>query len=146
MTQYGGNGGRPNRPPTKNMTVLVPLESGRLEDANTVLAADALLEAKKTKPFWEVVEQVINFWANKEPRAYRSYLVELDSVRNTRSDPKFATAKGDRSQPIRYIADVPEFVTLVLRKLYDTDELEMDKRCFHDFVKHFPAFKVAQKL
>ena len=128
------------------MTVLVPTESGRLEDANTVLAADALLEARKTKPFWEVVEQVINFWAKKEPRAYRSYLVNLSEIKETRQDQKHATAKTDKTRPLRYLIDVPEFVVLILRKLYDANELNMDKNFWVKFGNKFPIFKVPAKF
>ena len=127
------------------MGILVhDLATDRVIEAETVKIVDALLEAKWKKPFWAVVEAVIGYWATKEPKAYRSYIVNLNSIKETRKDRYATSGKKDYNQ-LRYLIDVPEFVVLILRKLYDTSELDMDKKFWTDFGKHFPLFKVPEK-
>ncbi len=117
--------------------------SGRLIDSGTMQIVDGLMDAKKKKPFWEVVELVVDLWAKKSPQTYRSYLVDVQTVRSTRKN-KHASSGGGYNE-LRYLADMPEFVMLVLRKLYDTDELDMDKEFFRKFCEKFPAFRVAER-
>ena len=96
---------------------------------------------------WPVIECCIKIWQDSSPKEWKAYIVEINDLRNTRKDPKFASTY-DRVQggSLRYILDIPEKVIKMIRCVYDVDELPMNKKFFHEFARRFPKFQIAQKL
>jgi len=121
---------------------------GTLRESADVLAADSLIELKKksgTNP-WPVIEKAIEIWASREPGTWKSYLVRLDNVRNTRKDKKFgSTYDKYYGGYLRYTLDIPEKVIYMLRVLYTPDELPMNKTFFNEWARRFPKMKIAEK-
>lgn len=117
---------------------------GEPRDINDIAAAKKLvaLKEKHGGNYWPVVEEVLKIWSEKRPHEYKSFLVELKDMQETRRN-KFASSE---TEMFRYTLDIPETVVFMLRKLYATDEMPMDKKFFRSWAKKFPKMKVAEKI
>ena len=77
-------------------------------------SADAryLIETKAKNPGnpWPVVEACLEVWGKKNPREYKSFLFQLEGIKNTRKD-KFASSE---TEMFRYTLDIPEPVVFLL--------------------------------
>ena len=116
--------------------------SGRLIDSSDYMAADKLIKLSKEKSMWEVIDEVLNIWAKRQPKEWKAHLFNLGNLKETRTN-KFASTK-DKS--LRYILDIPEKVILMIRILYNTNEAPMDKKWMLIFAKRYPKFLVAEKV
>lgn len=121
------------------------LPSGKLVKMSDVAFVNHLVKLKETNgsDFWPVIDVILKWWQGKNPTEWKSYLLELQNVRETRADEKYGESVGKTG---RYMLDVPQSVMLVIRKLYSVDELPMNKKFWLTFGRKYPAFKVAQKL
>lgn len=97
---------------------------------------------------WPVIEECFKIWKDTNPTDWKSYLIYLDDVKETRRDKKFGTARKDPVHDgiLRYTLDIPEKVMFMIRCLYDSDELPMDRKFFLQFAKKFPLYKVVEKV
>lgn len=98
---------------------------------------------------WDVIEKVLEIWADSRPGEYRSYVIELDRIKNSRKVTKgFKGVSHDKGTggDLRYLVDIPEWVYTAIRFLYSPEELQMDKKFFHTFTRKFPKFKVMEKV
>jgi hypothetical protein len=113
----------------------------RLVEADIFQAVDRILKFSKTKTQWETIAEIIKIWENTQPTNWKSHLVDVGDIRESRKN-KFAATK-DKS--IRYLADIPEKVLLLIRIVYPVEVLPMDKTFFRTFAKRFPQYAVPQK-
>lgn len=105
------------------------------------------LKQKNGSNPWPVIEACFSFWAQQSPTRYRSFLFSIDNTRETRKDQKFGSSTDKITGGIlRYTLDIPEEVMLMIRCIYNVDELPMNREFFNEFAKRFPRFKVAQKV
>lgn len=118
----------------------------KMQDSSAVMAADRLLDLKKKKPFWEVCDEVVKIWSEKQPKVYKAYIVNLKDIKETRRDQKHATSSKSSYNQLRYIVDCPEMIVLVLRQLYGTDDLQMDKEFWMKFASRYPVFRIPDRL
>lgn len=105
-----------------------------------------LLKKKSGSDPWPVIEECFKVWQATNPKQWQAYLVDVEEVRQSRRDKKFATANKDSVHDgiLRYTLDIPEKVMMMIRMIYSPDELDMNKEFFTKFAKRFPQFKVAQ--
>lgn len=117
---------------------------GEPRDTRDIEATQRLitLKIKHGSDVWPVIEEVLKIWQAKHPQEYKSFLWEVEDIKQTRSN-KFASSK---TEMYRYTLDVPEKVIYMLRKLYTTSELPMDKEFFRKWARKFPKMKVAEKI
>lgn len=116
-----------------------------IDDANFVEQVLKLKYSSGTSP-WPVIEMCFNYWASKNPKRYRSFLISIKDIKETRKDPKFGSTYDKESGGyLRYTLDIPEEVMYMIRKIYSVDELPMDREFFTEFGKRFPKFKIAEK-
>ena len=114
-----------------------------------VRAADNLIKIKRASGSspWPVIEEAIKIFRTYHPTEWKSYIVELDGIRKTRKDPKYASTKDKVTGGyLRYTLDIPERLVFIIRAVYDRDELPMNREFFIEFARRFPVFKVAEKL
>lgn len=120
----------------------------RVSDLNAVERLFALKGKSSSNP-WPVIEECVKIWEATNPTEYKSFLFELEDIKQTRrdkfasSDPKKDTKYGGQ---FRYTLDIPEKVMYMLRCVYDTDELPMNREFFMAWSKRFPKMKVAEKI
>lgn len=105
------------------------------------------LKRKHGNDIWPVIEAIINLWADKKPKEWKAHLYDIEELRETRKDPKYASTKDKVTGGyLRYTLDVPEKVEMMIRCVYSPEELKMDKEYYQMFARKFPQFKVSQKL
>jgi len=127
------------------------IEDYKWAKAKDILLADALIDLKKKNQtdFWVVVDRVIEAWKSRNPKQWASHIIDVGNLRETRADKYGSNRKVKKKASImdmRYLVDVPQWIILVLRKLYNVDELPMNKEFFREFAKRYPAFRVAEKI
>ena len=117
-----------------------------------VEAADKLLELKKTKPVWTVIDAVLLFWTRLQEKEYRSFLIQHKDIVDTRKKTtvggsEFSGVTKDKATggTTAYMLDIPERVIKIIRVIYTPDELPMDKKFYNKFGKRYSQFKVMQK-
>jgi hypothetical protein len=126
------------------------VEKYRYAPKKVVTGVDRILKLKKTLPQWEVIAEIVNFWASLNPSQYDSYLVRLRDIKATRKKTTIGTKefvgiskdKGTGGY-INYMVDVPVKVMSMIRIVYNSNELQMDKKFFRKFGRKFPAFRVS---
>lgn len=118
----------------------------KLAHLNAVEYLERVKEKAGSDP-WPVIEACIKVWEDTNPTAWRSYLYGLQEVRDSRKDKKYASTKDKVTGGyLRYTLDVPEKVLYMVRCIYDSSELPMDRKFFLTFAKKFPQFRVAEKM
>jgi len=117
---------------------------GEPRNTQDIEAASRLIKLKQKhgSDYWPVVEECLRIWAAKKPQEYKSFLLDLKDIQDTRRD-KFASSE---TEMFRFTLDIPETVVFMLRKLYTTDEMPMDKEFFRKWARKFPKMKVAEKI
>jgi len=121
---------------------------GQPRDTKHIQAVVHLENLKSTSGtnVWPVIEECLQVFASSNPTHYKSHLVYLDETKRTRAN-KFASKHDKKNDGyIRYIADIPEKVIMMIRALYSAEELPMDKDFFREFARRFPQYRVAEKI
>lgn len=114
----------------------------KLRDPSDVQFVDKLLALKKAGKHWEAIDEIVSYWRGKNPKRYRSFLIDVAAKRGTR-----ATEYGsNRSKTVRSLLDIPEDVMYTIRRLYPTDQLEMDKKFYLEVYKRYPDWRVAERI
>lgn len=118
----------------------------QIEHLNAVARLENLKASSGSNP-WPVIEECINVWKSTNPREYRSHLITIKEIRDTRADREFATAHRDpvHGGILRYTLDVPEKVIFMIRALYTPEELPMDRKFWLEWGKRFPGTRIAEK-
>ncbi len=116
--------------------------TGRVADMKDLQFADKIIEMKNTRDPWEVIDMLVQRWMDTNPKEYKSFVVNIENKRYTR-DNKFGS---NSSKTLRSVADIPEKLIYMIRAIYKTNELEMDKDFFNKFWKRYPIFRVAESL
>lgn len=130
------------RPLTKYM--IIYNQYGEARNTSDIQMASHLvaLKEKHGGDIWPVVEECLKIWASKKPHEYKSFLLDLEITKGTRRN-KFASSE---TEMYRYTLDVPETVVYMLRKLYTTKELPMDKAFFRLWARKYPTMRIAEKI
>ena len=108
-----------------------------------VMAADHLIDLKhkNQKDVWIVIDAIVEAWRKKHLDEWKSFIIETKKTSQTRTNEYGANKKAG----LRYIVDCPEWIHHVIRKLYDPDELDMNKEFWQLFWKRYPVFRVSEK-
>ena len=105
------------------------------------------LKRKSGSNPWPVIEECFKVFESKRPTHYKSHLIHIENVRETRKDKRFASTKDKITGGIlRYTLDIPQTVMLMIRCVYKADELPMNREFFMEFARRFPKYRVAEKL
>lgn len=117
---------------------------GEQRDIQDSEAATRLIKLKQQNGsnVWPVVDECLKIWSSKHPQEYKSHLIDLQDIKQTRRD-KFAASE---TEMYRYILDIPEAVIFMLRKLYTTSELPMDKPFMRKWARKYPKMQIAEKI
>lgn len=122
--------------------------------ASVLSAANRLQQLKKesgSNP-WPVINECFKIWEQTHPSKYDSYLTYLDDIKDTRKitavGNKYFTgvSKATNGQITSYVADMPKQVMYMIRAVYDSDELPMNKQFWTEFIKRFPKYAVRKSV
>lgn len=131
-----------------NMTFIYDQFGRKLQLAD-IRAVEHLetLKEKNGNNIWPVIEECLKVWTDKHPQQWKSYLIDVSDLRETRKEKKFASTTDKITGGIlRYTLDIPEKLIMIIRAVYTPEELAMNKEFFTAFARKFPAFMVAEKL
>lgn len=120
----------------------------KVSDLNAVESLFKLKSENGSNP-WPVIEKCITIWADTHPSQWKSFLYEVrDTKRNRRN--KFAASDPRKDKKhggtIRYTLDIPEKVMYMVRCVYDSTELPMNREFMLEWARRFPKMKIAEKL
>ena len=95
---------------------------------------------------WPAIELIIKHWSESNPKKWKSYLIDVSDLRETRKDKKYGSSKDKVTGGyLRYTLDLPQEIMMRIRKVYNVDELPMNREFFHEFARRFPSMRVAEK-
>lgn len=106
-------------------------------------AAEKLLQLRRGKGLWAAIDEIVKMWKKLKPIEWEAYIIRMPRLRQTRRNQKFADTKKTH---LRYLIDVPMWIVNMIRALYKTNELKLDKKFWMKFGKKYPFFKVSEKL
>jgi len=125
----------------------------RLVDSKDQLLTDKIWEAKKNKNPWDVVDMVIKAFKARQPKKYQSYLIRLEALRAAQKktwvgNKEFRGVVKDKKNDayLAHTVDFPVWLLMAIRKVYNTKELEMDKKFFREFGKRYPEFRIMEAV
>lgn len=96
---------------------------------------------------WPVIEKIMVFWRTQKPVQWKSYLIDLGKIRETRKEKRFAsTVDKETGGTLRYTLDLPQPVMFMIRMMYTPEELPMQRDFSLEFARRYPIHKVAEKL
>ena len=116
--------------------------SEKLRDTKDVQFVDHILQLRAEGKPWEVVDAIVNYWASRHPKQYKSFIVEIEEKRATREN----RHASNKSKTLRAIADIPLGVINLIRKVYPPEELPFDKKFVTRMYKDYPSMRVAEKI
>lgn len=125
--------------------------SGHKQNLHLLSAVTTLetLKEKSGSDPWPVINGCIQLWKDTNPSDWKSYLVQLDHTKQSRKittvgGRKFRGVSKDNEQGgfTSYLLDIPEKVMLLIRCMYNSDELPMNKEFFYQLGKRFPELLV----
>lgn len=134
----------------KDLQISNDLDNFRYAPAKVVDMGSRLVELRKTKGLWEVIEEIMKMWSDTSPKEYQSFLVDLDF---TKADGKETNVGGKtwsnvskdlNGSLLRHRLDIPVKVVYMIRRLYSTDECPMDSDFYDEWARRFPKTVVSE--
>lgn len=127
-------------------------ETQRTVDSGALKMTNAILKAKKKKHPWDVVALIIDTWKKQNPKRWKSYVMDLGKLRESQKETfvgnkRFKGVSKDKETG-GYLAlrvDFPVWIMMAIRKVYNNNELSMDKEFFREFWKRFPEFRIMER-
>ena len=124
-------------------------ETGRFARSDLLQLTNALVKAKSKKNPWEVIDICVKAFKDKHPMRYNSYVVRVKGVREAQKktwvgNKEFRGVSKDKEHDayLAHTIDFPAWIMLLIRKVFNNNELIMDKEFFREFGKRYPEFKV----
>lgn len=96
---------------------------------------------------------MIKIWKQRNPAEWKSFIVHLDDTKQAqkrkwvgRHEWTGVTKDKESGAYFSMVVDFPVWIMQALRKLYNSDELPMDKKFFERFAREFPEFAIRKKI
>ena|SRR3990167_3948861 len=126
-------------------------ETGRLATSELLQLVNALMRAKKKDDPWDVINLCVKAFKDKFPSRYKSYLIRVGEVREAQKktwvgNKEFRGVSKDKENDayLAHTVDFPAWIMGLIRKVYSTDELKMDKEFFRQFAKRHKEFAIME--
>jgi hypothetical protein len=123
----------------------------RYAPAKVVDMGTRLVELRKTKGMWEVIEEVMKMWSDTNPKEYKSYLIDLQETKETGNVYSLTggksisnVSKDLNGSLLRHRLDIPVKVVYLIRRLYSADECPMDAEFYDEWSRRFPKTVVSE--
>ena len=122
----------------------------RWAPAKAVGMADKLVQLRNTHSVWDVIEELMRMYAETNVREYKSFIIDLKStkdlgkVTNIGGKAFSNVSKDLNGAVLRQKLDIPTKVIYMIRRLYSTDEVQMDQKFFDTWARKFPQTVVSE--
>lgn len=120
--------------------------TGKIHKADDILLAEKVIQERKDKDPWQVITDLVNAWANRSPDEFKAFKVHLQDMRTDLKDKKFGQTSGGKDMDRRLTMIFPQSLMFMIRSVYKSDELKMDKAFYHEFLRRFPFFRVPERI
>lgn len=127
------------------MGKLILSDYGHIRDADNVDIVEKIIQLRKTKDPWIVIDELINLWAKTAPDEEEAQKIQISEYKEQLSDPMFGQTRGGKEFDRRFTIAIPQRLMLMIRSQYKPDELKMDSVFYRQFGKRYPFFKVSEK-
>ena len=127
------------------MTKLVIQESGKVVDLDKADLADRIIELRKKKDPWVVIDELVKYWVDNSPEEVEATKINITDQREILIDKEFGQTTGGKDFERRVQLIFPTSLLLLVRSVYPNDELIMDRQFYRDFAKRYPGFRIAEK-
>lgn len=131
------------------MIIAYDKETGKLVSSNTLQLTNQLLKFKEERNPWEVIDLCVKAFREKYPQRYKSYVVRLEGLREEEKETRvgnryFKGVSKDKEHDayLAHTVDFPVWIMQLIRRIYSTDELIMDKEFFREFGARHPEFRI----
>jgi hypothetical protein len=128
-------------------------ETGRFARSDILQLTNSLMKAKKKDNPWGVVKLCVDAFKKKYPKQYKSYVIRIKEVKDAqkstwigRSEFKGVSKDKTNDAYLAHTVDFPAWIMGLIRKVYNVNELKMDKEFFREFGKRFPEFRIMEKI
>lgn len=119
--------------------------TGKVTDGNTIDIVDKILELRKNKSPWEVIDYLIPLWYEMAPEDGEGALITIRDLKETRKDQVYGTTE-DKNVERRLVLLFPIGLQALIRKVYKAEELPFDKKFFQEFGEKYKAFRIPEKI
>lgn len=109
-------------------------------------AVNSIVEARRNKDTWEVIDLLLKLWAKKVPDEVDAININIDEYKESLNDKEFATTKGGGDMERRFMLSFPNRLMQMIRTQYKVEELPFSKEFYQAFAKKYPFFMVAEKI
>ena len=99
------------------MTFLVK-DNGKIRKAESVQAAEKVIELRKNKDVWTVIDELIQLWAKVAPDEEQAVKMNVADYREAQHDKKFAQTLGGKQFERRFTLAFPRSLMLMIRSQY----------------------------
>jgi len=120
-------------------------EKGRILDKEKADFADLVFDLRQKGDPWVVIDHLIQYWIKSAPEEVQAVKIDVDDQRSMLIDKEYGTTKGGKQMERRFKLLFPTNLMLLIRAVYPSDELKMDKEFYDEFASRYPGFKVAEK-
>jgi len=128
-----------------NSNYAIDETSGLIRNVKHLEFVDKLMEARRKKKPWDVIDMIVKEWAQLAPKQFEAFKVHLDNTRKDLKNKKFASTP-DLNAERRMVMIFPQQLHDMIRSVYKADELLIDKEFYQDFCKLYPFFQIPEKL
>lgn len=126
-------------------------ETGRYATSDLMQLVNALMKAKKKNDPWDVIDLCVKAFKSKFPKQYKSYIIRLEAVKASQKKTwvgrkEFRGVSKDKKNDayLAHTVDFPAWIMSLIRKVYNPQELIMDKKFFREFGKRHPEFRILE--
>ncbi|MEK6884658.1 MAG: hypothetical protein AABY22_33805 [Nanoarchaeota archaeon] len=128
------------------MSNIVMVDNGILRKADNVELAEKIIQLRKQKDAWVVIDELLKAWSKRAPEEVDAFQIQIREYRENLIDKRFGQTKGGKDFGRRFILSFPKILMLMIRTQYKADELPMDSKFFAKFAKRYPFFKIPDKI
>lgn len=121
-------------------------ENGKIRDAEDMLLAERVANVKDQKDPWAVIDELVKVWAKRCPDEVEAVKIDVADQREMLVDKQFGRTMGGGDMERRFTLLFPNGLMYLIRTQYKAEELPFDRAFFREFVKRYPAFKIANSV
>ena len=121
-------------------------ESGKIRSSDSVELADKIIELKKKKDVWCVIDELLRVWLKRSPEETEAVKIDVKDQRELLIDKKYGQTKGGGNLERRFQLLFPTGLMSLIRSIYKVEELPFDREFYKAFATRYPNFKIAERI
>lgn len=120
-------------------------DNGQVRDLEDVQFAEKIVELKKNKDPWIVIDELLKHWSKRVPDEVEAITINVTEYKEALKDKTYGQTAGGVDQERRFKLSFPLSLQNMIRTQYPPEELPFDQAFYSKFGKRYPFFRVAEK-